>query len=407
MPSKPSLPGPNPTTPVEKQTRSLKAATPNTDAGRAGSAGGIVLEKEKESKSKATPNSKPAPTTTEDAANEAAKSTPRRKPRKLNKDPVSMTPASASKETALVEIPSANEIEALKSRVRGLEAKVEELYKSGSLDRPGRSPRRRGKGRKASSQQQVPTLSTTKPTVDEDDDVEEIGRGDGGDDAEEEGVEQLVRLEGELEVARQDLAAFRPRGKRTSSAQTKVEEEEDIEEISRDESGTSTANGRHVTLSGSYRIPLPASVSVDDVKHIQSGVSAAQNVARSFLEQRRAAASINSSPKPSTSSSQNTLKATKKPARPTPKSVSSSMEVIPAEDADGKKSWSEWIGGYSVAISRAVKNMEHEAAVESQRAGAGSMSASGGAKKKAIQGTGKRPGVKTKMSGEQVDELMS
>jgi hypothetical protein len=414
MPSKPSSPGPNPatTTPVAKQARSRKVATPNTDAGRAGSAGGIVLEKEKEAKSKAIPKPKPTQTTTEDAANDASKSTPRRKPRKLNKEPANTTaiPASTSKEPGSVETPSATEIEALKSRVRGLEAKVEELYKSGSLDRPGRSPRRRGKGRKASSQQQVPTLSTTKPTIDDDDDVEEIGRGDDAEE-EEEGVEELVRLEGELEVARQDLAAFKPQPRKTR--RVNEDEEEDVEEISRDETDASSGNGRHVTLSGSYRIPLPASVSVDDVKHIQSGVSAAQNVARSFLEQRRAAASISSSPKPSTSNSQATPKATntntKKSARPTPKSVSSSMEVIPAEDADGKKSWSEWIGGYSVAISRAVKNIEHEAAVESQRAGAGGGGAGGssGPKKKAVQGTGKRPGVKTKMSGEQVNGLMS
>jgi hypothetical protein len=96
------------------------------------------------------------------------------------------------------------------------------------------------------------------------------------------------------------------------------------------------------------------------------------------------------------------------------------MSVIPAEDAEGgKKSWSEWIGGYSVAITRAVKSIEHEAAVESQRAntpaggsGSGSGSAApkriaGGAKKPASAGTGKRPGVKTKLSGEQVHGLMS
>jgi hypothetical protein len=76
------------------------------------------------------------------------------------------------------------------------------------------------------------------------------------------------------------------------------------------------------------------------------------------------------------------------------------MEIV-TQDGDGKKSWGEWIGGYSVAISRAVKNIEHEAAVESRQAGGG------GAKKSATGGAKKRPGVKTKMSGEQVDGLMS
>jgi hypothetical protein len=183
--------------------------------------------------------------------------------------------------------------------------------------------------------------------------VEEIIRSD------DPGVQELVQLEGELEVARRDLDAFRP-----------LEDDEDgVEEVQR--GGTGGAGGRadrHVTLSGSYRIPLPSSVSVSDVKTIQSGVSAAQNVARSFLEQRRAATNSSSSlPKGS--------------ARPTPKSVNSNLTVTTAEDAD-KKSWSEWIGGYSVAISRAVGKIEHEAAVESVKAEGGRKGGGGGGKKR-------------------------
>jgi hypothetical protein len=385
MASKSSSPGPNATTaPAPKQARSRKAATQNVDAGRAGSAGGIVLEKEKEAKTKSTPTA-PKAAPSQDAANDASSKTPRRKPRKLNKDPTPTTPAAASSnaKTTPIEPPTSAEIEALKSRVRGLEAKVEELYKSGSIDRPGRSPRRRGKGRKNSSQQQVPTLSNPKPKPSSDDEIEEIGRGDSAIE-DEPGVEELVRLEGELESARQDLAAFRPRKGR------QIDNEDDVEDVPRED----TAPGnRHVTLSGSYRIPLPASVSVSDVKNIQSGVSAAQNVARSFLEQRRAAAAVKSSTPPQSK---------KTPSRPSPKSVSSSLEVIPAEMEGGKQSWSEWIGGYSVAISRAVKNIEHEAAVESQRAGGGG----GGGGKKKSTAAGKRPGVKTKISGEQIDGLM-
>jgi hypothetical protein len=276
----------------------------------------------------------------------------------------------------------------------------------------------------------VPTLASTKAKIDDDDDdVEEIGRGnadedgDGNGDGDEE-VEELVRLEGELEVARQDLAAFRPKGKRAMSNTTYAGEDGDVEEISREESGTGsgTGNGRHVTLSGSYRIPLPATINPSDVKTIQSGVSAAQNVARSFLEQRRAAA-VKSSP--SASSPNPTSKPASKAARPTPKSVSSSLEIAEVSHDDGKKSWSEWIGGYSVAISRAVKNIEHEAVMESQRGATGG--STGGAKKTAgtgakksagaasgkgggggggVSGTGKRPGVKTRLSGEQVGGLM-
>lgn len=422
MASKSSSPGPNATTtPAPKQARSRKAAPPHADVGRAGSAGGILLEKDNDKKAKkaaTAPKAAPA----QEAADDAASKTPRRKPRKLNKEPTSTTPALASKDTAPLEAPTATEIEALKSRVRGLEAKVEELYKSGSLDRPGRSPRRRGKGRKGSSQQQVPTLSSgsnkAKVTdVVDDDDVEEIGRGNAVDD-EDDQDDELVRLEGELEVARQDLAAFRPRTRRSNTnSKTQVDDdgEEDVEDLPREDTSSSAGNNRHVTLSGSYRIPLPASVSVDDVRNIQSGVSAAQNVARSFLEQRRAANAVkstdtspSSSTKPQPSAHVKTASKKQSTTRPAPRSVSSSLEIA---EVGGKQSWSEWIGGYSVAISRAVKNIEHEAAVESQRAGsssaAGGVGGGGGAKKKKSNAAGKRPGVKTRLSGEQVEGLMS
>lgn len=410
MASKSSSPGPNATTvPAPKQARSRKAAPPHADVGRAGSAGGIVLEKDNDKKAKkaaTAPKAAPA-----QEADDAASKTPRRKPRKLNKEPTSTTPVSASKDTAPLEAPTATEIEALKSRVRGLEAKVEELYKSGSLDRPGRSPRRRGKGRKGSSQQQVPTLSSGSnkakgADIVDDDDVEEIGRGNAVDEDDDQD-DELVRLEGELEVARQDLAAFRPRTRRSNTnSKTQIDDdgEEDVEDLPREDTSSSAGNNRHVTLSGSYRIPLPASVSVDDVRNIQSGVSAAQNVARSFLEQRRAANAVKSADTTSSSSTKTQPSAHAKSAskkqsttRPAPRSVSSSLEIA---EVGGKQSWSEWIGGYSVAISRAVKNIEHEAAVESQKAGnssgGGSAGAGGQAKKKKSNAAGKRPGVKTR-----------
>jgi hypothetical protein len=187
----------------------------------------------------------------------------RRRPRKLNKDTetevkaatpsAAAAPATNAKETVLPA--STQEIEALKSRVRGLEAKVEELYKEG-VDRRDKSPRRRGKARKDSSQQQVPTLSTPEPSGK----VVEV---------EDEADEELGRLEDELEVARRDLESFqprsaRPRGKRTTSGDTEY-----IEEIPRGNVGevedTVDTGDRQVTLTGSYRIPLPSTHSLAHV----------------------------------------------------------------------------------------------------------------------------------------------
>ncbi|KAH8725768.1 hypothetical protein GQ44DRAFT_749261 [Phaeosphaeriaceae sp. PMI808] len=376
MASKSSSPGPNmTTTPAVKQARSRKATTKNTE-GRAGSAGGIVLEREKEKGNTVKAKSKPPTTTTSKPLQDPPPEPTRRKPRKLNKDPTS-TATPQTKTTA-----ETTEIEALKSRVRGLEVKVEELYKNGTIDRSARSPRRRGKGRKNSSQATVPTLgnnssssSSKAAQVDDDDnDIEDIGR---GDETGEEAVEELVRLEGELEIARQDLNAAAT-ARRSKIRHTNEEEEGEEEDVPR----TDEPNNRHVTLSGSYRIPLPSSVSVTDVKQIQSGVSAAQNVARSFLEQRRVAARQSAAPQTGKAGN-----------RPSLKSVSSSMEIVPVGEGGAGQSWGEWIGGYSLAVSRAVRNIEHEAVVESQR---------GGGK----GGKGKRPGVKARLSGEQVDGLM-
>jgi hypothetical protein len=316
----------------------------------------------------------PSPAQPKDAPKEgtasATKSQPgaaprqRRRPRKLNKEssatqtPTSQTAPNEAEgasggddEASAQGIPTA-ELEALKSRVRGLEAKVEELYQSGGRAGSGaRSPRRRGKGRKGSNTQ-VPTVAST---VDMTARVQEL------DDDEEEADEELVRLEGELEVAKRDLESYRPRlrNMRTNSGETEY-----VEEILRGTPGVeekANTGDRQVTLTGSYRIPLPASVNVEDVKTIQSGVTAAQNVAKSFLEQRRARqqASVQT---PDTSSKP------PKTARTKAKPSSSALSVIPQEQSEeGTKSWGEWFGGYSMAISRAVKSIEAEAAIESQR----------------------------------------
>ncbi|OAL46636.1 hypothetical protein IQ07DRAFT_683379 [Pyrenochaeta sp. DS3sAY3a] len=425
MASKSSSPGPNPTTTsTVKQTRSRKAAPSNTVnqpvPGRAGSAGGIVLEKAHASKPATKPVTKGTTDRTpkNDAPETSSTPKPRRKPRKLNKEPTPTQTTTASppipKNAAATEAAATIELEALKSRVRGLEAKVEQLYNTAEA-RNGRSPRRRGKPRKNSSATQVPSISTVTPStrvLDVTDDAEQE------EEDEAQAAAELVRLESELQVARQDLEAYVPQQQRRRRRDpvAAAADDDDIEEIPREGVGSEDAstrgagNGnanRHVTLSGSYRIPLPASVSLDDVRTIQSGVSAAQNVARGFLEQRRAANANAATP----------LAANAKP--PTPRSVSSSLEVDVARDAaGGKQSWSEWIGGYSMAITRAVNKIEHEAAVES----AGGRTSSGGnssggragntAKKApgnpaAKKAAGKRPGAKAKGSGEGVQGLMS
>lgn len=369
-----------------KQARSRKAVNPEpSSAGRAGSAGGVVLEKEAAKKS-STPKATSAQakdTKTQDPKQDA----PKKKPRKLNKEPTSST-TPTTKDAVINEVA---ELEALKSRVRGLEAKVEELYKSAPAAASPRSPRRRGKGRKNSSATTTATLGNLSQMKDQ----QTKGQGE-----EEEADEELVRLEDELETARQDLALYNPSSSRPRTRRTASEDTEYVEEIPRERPGVTVGSDRQVTLSGSYRIPLPATLNPEDVKTIQSGVTAAQNVARSFLDQRRANQALRNAqadagppPLSSTSSASKTRK----------KKENVEPELQLGTDAGGKQSWGEWIGGYSMAISRAVKNIEHEAAMEAQSQNARPRAArtgSGTTRKK-------RPGVKTTLSGDQVEGLMS
>jgi len=418
MSTKPQTTGPNPTTATAaKQARSRKAANPDaSNTGRAGSAGGVVLEKEATKK----------PSTTTTATATAPKATPsqpkdappKRKPRKLNKEP---TPTSNAPEKGLSTDNA--ELEALKSRVRGLEAKVEELYKSTPTSGSGvaapRSPRRRGKGRKTSSSTTTATLSNLAGKRDkEGQQQQQQQQQDTAVDDEEEADEELDRLESELEVARQDLALYHPGGGGTGQAtgrprarRSGSEDADDVEEVPRERPGVQVGSDRQVTLSGSYRIPLPATLNPEDVKTIQSGVTAAQNVARSFLDQRRASqalrnAQADAGPPPSAKASAGANPNVSAKTR-APRAAAQGVETAAQETGAGKQSWGEWIGGYSMAISRAVKNIEHEAAMEAQKPG----QTRGATRSKAGTGAAatrkKRPAAKTTLSGEQVEGLMS
>ena len=403
MGSKSASPGPSakPAAPA-KQMRSRKGTPPSqAEQGRAGSAGGVVLPKGKVARASTSPSKKIAAAAIRPSVDTTAAEvkTPRRKPRKLNKSPTSTpinTPPSPTRTNISKGSPSSSELEALKARVRELEAKVEDLYKTGATSdaRSGRSPRRRGKGRKASSTIQLTRTNTNASDASVNNArVQEVV-----DNDEEDADEELVRLEGELEVARQDLEHYRPRTRRARSDETEY-----VEEIPRRSSNGGTE--RQVTLSGSYRIPIPASVNLEDVQTIKSGVSAAQNVARSFLEQRRAAAAAARATQDTQPSSASTT--TKVPASKTrpQRSMSSNLEVA-VDNRNGKQSWSDWIGGYSMAITRAVSKIEHEAAVEAQMArenGGGRRTSVPTSKKMA----GKRPAARATLSGEQVQGLMS
>jgi hypothetical protein len=203
----------------------------------------------------------------------------KRKPRKLGR-PTGATAADG------VGTPSGNpsalnqEVEALKSKVNQLEGQVEELYnRAGSANLAAtKSPRRRGRGR-----------GPPPP----------------------ESLEELQKLEVELAETQRELAALRLKreavgtgtpSQRPGGLSRRASVDDDVEEIPRI-SGPgveSASQGKSVTLTGSYRIPLPSSVSMEDVKSIQSGINSANNIAKGLMEshrsQRSASQRVNTSP---------------------------------------------------------------------------------------------------------------
>lgn len=250
----------------------------------------------------------------------------KRRPRKLKKDrPADGAAGSGPGNAANNEGEGAvnHELEALKSRVRGLEAKVEELYKTS----PGRSPRRRGKGRKGSNQAQPADPAPANAAA------ADAAAAEAANEAE------LQRLEGELASARHDLAtASRPSRQRPARAASGGDDVEEVPRLS-GPAVEGDKDGKAVTLSGSYRIPLPASVSMSDVRNIQSGIASAHAVTRGFLGARRA------------------------DAPRSPPRRNSAGGGGGGGQGQGQ-SWSEWFGAYSMSISRAVKIVEADAALE-------------------------------------------
>jgi hypothetical protein len=225
-------PSSNPTPPTKRQPRKLDRTT-TAPTSRAGSEGGVPLPIAPSNVSTQGDNAKPS------------QAPRRRRPKKLNSNGDGTPTPTVKKKDPGISI----EVEELKSRVKGIEAQVQEL-----LHRPvqPKTPRRRLRHQKGQ---------------------------------ESEPVDEMEKLQRDLEAARGELANLKTR----SEAAGSEENEEDVEDIPRLHGpGLERPRpaDRAVTLSGSYRIPLPTSVREDDLVAIQRGISSAQSVARSFLDAR-------------------------------------------------------------------------------------------------------------------------
>ncbi|KAF2426169.1 hypothetical protein EJ08DRAFT_700083 [Tothia fuscella] len=200
------------------------------------------------------------------------------------------------------------EVEALKSRVIEIEAQVQELLLRPT---PIKTPRRRQRHQKGQEPEPEPDLSP-------------------------EPQDEMKGLQRDLESARGDLAKLRSKAREIQTENVMQEEDEDIEEIPRLQGpGLEKRSSKQVTLSGSYRIPIPTAVSEHDLASIQRGISSAQNIARSFLDSRTE---------------------DKREAAET-----RSQELDAPQSGS---SWVKWIGGYSMSIVRAVDNVKLSSRLE-------------------------------------------
>ncbi|KAE9985954.1 hypothetical protein BLS_002976 [Venturia inaequalis] len=104
---------------------------------------------------------------------------------------------------------------------------------------------------------------------------------------------EFTKLQQELDSAHEELSSLRTRDDNQialSQGKTPVNPSNEVEEIPRLPPRMEARRrplGRAVTLSGSYDIPLPATVRAHDLDTIKRGINSAQNLARSFMDERR------------------------------------------------------------------------------------------------------------------------
>lgn len=199
------------------------------------------------------------------------------------------------------------EVEELKSKVREIEAQVQEILLR--PQGPTKSARRRLRNQKLRGHKQ-----DEEKQAEANENVQAAGS---------EARVELERLQKELAEAQNELACLR--AKRSTVIK---EEEGDVEDIPRLEEPSLEAGrlrplSRSVTLSGNYKIPIPIDVSFADLDAIGKGIRTAQSIARSVLDAHK--------------------------DRPL---------VERAARDQSSESWSEWLGGYSVSIARAVNNLQ-------------------------------------------------
>jgi hypothetical protein len=199
----------------------------------------------------------------------------RRRPRKLNRHDSNGGPTSRSKSPEIPSNAITTEITALKTRVEEIEQKMKSMQ-----ERPmeKKTPRRRMRKDKSSS------TITTAAKID--------------DETETEHGEDMASLKTRLETAKGELAAATASSGMRIAGETETQitpqrqvadsETDDVEEIPRHtkvEPPRRTGLTRAVTLSGSYRLPIPESITDGELQAMQQGLRSFQSIARKYVDE--------------------------------------------------------------------------------------------------------------------------
>lgn len=244
---------------------------------------GVALPSPSATKTGGPADQQPNPNSPDTAASR------RRRPRKLNRPPNALPSGAEVKDTSSQnadQAPTAEpslqkEISSLESRVQSLEGQVSELYQRPRPTSTGsRSSRRRGRG--GGKAQNAANDSSNS--------------GDAQTAPPEANVVQTMQKPKAIRSGSDSRISYDSTIIVRETSATPVEEADEEEEVPRVYSPTVETKGsadaqRALTLSGNYKIPLPSGISLDDVRNIQSGISSANSLARTFLEARRTSSS--------------------------------------------------------------------------------------------------------------------
>lgn len=214
------------------------------------------------------------------------------------------------------------EIRKLEVRVQGIETQVQEIRlrsESTSGNRAGsKGARRRARRNKSAG-----------ATTDDETGAESAAVASEGD------VEAVENEAGRGGNNSQSVALRKP------DVEEPAEDDDDVEYIARPPPAPQPQRQpplRSVTVSGSYRIPLPASVSDRDLRAVQRGIAGVQNIARRVLDEAGGG--------------------------------EAAARTVQATGTGGGSGWSAWLGAYSVSVARLVRGGDLSAGVEGPAVGA-------------------------------------